>query len=347
MQHPRECQRALVYSFDRAVWGLAVNVHYLTVLLNFCWQTNRTLVTASPDHWNYAGTDCTQGWECYFQPLSKCKEWDIWQPYTLDVRDDVKQDFRKYLYKINVSESPVLYFSNTDGPWLEFLNRPEYKNYVPEQFAHRGALWWRSQLTRYVFRPKDFVLKYTDKRQEAMGWQAGMHVVGLHVRHGDKSWDVAHQGAYFGGLEKYEEKAKSLLRDDRAKDARFFLSTDDASVLDQVASLSRPCMWDSEEARYNGTHVFSPMGVSEKRWPGFPGNDPNVDAFRYALDSIKSILLLARSSAFVGTATSCFSRLVYQLRAAGANGSLSLGNEWTVDSDPRYMPTWPGWFMDP
>lgn len=41
-------RRAVVNSFDRAYWGLAVNVHYLTVLLNLCLRENRTLVPNPP-----------------------------------------------------------------------------------------------------------------------------------------------------------------------------------------------------------------------------------------------------------------------------------------------------------
>lgn len=73
-----------------------------------------------------------------------------------------------------------------------------------------------------------------------------------------------------------------------------------------------------------------------------------MDTFRYALDSIKSVILLSRADIFVGSATSCFSRLVYQLRVASGIESGGMGSVWTVDSDPRYIEKgWGGWFMDP
>jgi hypothetical protein len=62
----------------------------MTLLLNYCWKHNRTLVTADPDRWNYAGRWCTRGWGCYFEPVSNCTVSDVWQPYTLDVRDDMQ-----------------------------------------------------------------------------------------------------------------------------------------------------------------------------------------------------------------------------------------------------------------
>jgi hypothetical protein len=57
---------------------------------------------------------------------------------------------------------------------------------------------------------------------------------------------------------------------------RIFISTDDVSVLDEARSLGLNALWDEEEARYNGTHVYAVPGVSEKLGPGFPGNDPLV-----------------------------------------------------------------------
>ena len=52
---------------------------------------------------------------------------------------------------------------------------------------------------------------------------------------------------------------------------------------------------DTQERRYNGTHVYAPIGVTMSRWPGFPGNDPNVNTTEYALDSFKSMWLLANT----------------------------------------------------
>jgi hypothetical protein len=212
---------------------------------------------------------------------------------------------------------------------------------VPEPLRHRGVLWWRSQLTRYVFRPLPFVLEYISHRRAAIGWpgtthhhhphhphndqqlvddqqeitqeqeervseasararespatgpsergagegarrgggrqQQGQAVVGVHVRHGDKSWDVVHQGSYIGALppyiakaqrlyararacrdaanstdaghaEAYEDAAKSSARQFACK-PRYFISTDDASVLDEARDMGLDVFWDAEEAR--------------------------------------------------------------------------------------------------
>jgi hypothetical protein len=107
--------------------------------------------------------------------------------------------------------------------------------------------------------------------------QQGQAVVGVHVRHGDKSWDVVHQGSYIGALSPYIAKAERLYARARAcggaanstdaghavadEDAanssarqfackpRYFISTDDASVLDEARDMGLDVFWDAEEAR--------------------------------------------------------------------------------------------------
>ncbi|EKX32019.1 hypothetical protein GUITHDRAFT_148912 [Guillardia theta CCMP2712] len=233
LQHPPSCsdRNLVVFSMDRAIWGLAVNIHFLTLLLNFCWRHNRTLVTADPDHWNYAGRECTRGWECFFHPISSCREDDVWQPYTSDIRNDILFDFRGYLYQVDTSTQRVLHFSNVDGPWLQLLSQEEYRLFLPETFRHRGHLWWRSQLTKFVMREKPFVRRYVEERRTAIGWHRDL--VALHVRHGDKSWDVAHQASYMGGLQPYLDKAARLAGGQRGQ-LRYFISTDDPGVLEEA-----------------------------------------------------------------------------------------------------------------
>jgi hypothetical protein len=59
-QHPRVCKgkRFVVFTFDRAYWGFAANMNFLTVIFNYAIKTNRIVITANPDNWNYAGLDC-------------------------------------------------------------------------------------------------------------------------------------------------------------------------------------------------------------------------------------------------------------------------------------------------
>jgi hypothetical protein len=84
-----------------------------------------------------------------------------------------------------------------------------------------------------------------------------------------------------------------------------YISTDDPEVL---SALPRPpagvrFIYDHEEPRYNGTHVYAPMAVSMSRWPGYPGNDPCVNATSYAIESVKSVEIMSSADYFVGTVT--------------------------------------------
>lgn len=49
----------------------------------------------------------------------------------------------------------------------------------------------RAQVTRYLLRPKPFVLDFINERAESVGLLREVRaVVGLHVRHGDKAYDM-------------------------------------------------------------------------------------------------------------------------------------------------------------
>eukprot|EP00961_Rhodomonas_salina_P259364 3504431-Rhodomonas_salina.4 len=56
------------------------------------------------------------------------------------------------------------------------------------------------QVTRYLLRPKPFVLDFIDQRAQAVGLdRAARAVVGLHVRHGDKAYDMYQVGVCGSG----------------------------------------------------------------------------------------------------------------------------------------------------
>ena len=52
-QHPADCsaKRALVYMHDRAYWGFAANVHFMSVAFNHALAFNRTFLARESDHW--------------------------------------------------------------------------------------------------------------------------------------------------------------------------------------------------------------------------------------------------------------------------------------------------------
>jgi hypothetical protein len=167
-----------VYHNDRAYWGFAANVQFMTVALNYALVNRRVFMAQESDHWNYGGRDCRHGWHCYFQPLSNCSERDVWEPHVTPlnaawegsdeyqpyVSDDIRvtpehwwdniirRDYRGYNYQANTSEARVVAYANVDGPWQEeilgeYCRKGGYcREWIPEEFRQRGLLWWRAQV---------------------------------------------------------------------------------------------------------------------------------------------------------------------------------------------------------
>jgi len=266
----------------------------------------------------------------------------------MSMMNEIENDFRGFWYHLDTSEAPVLYYANVDGGHQDVIRR--YRTWVPEEYRHRGLLWWRSQLTYYMFQPKGFVREHIEHKSQKSGIGKHTRFGALHIRRGDKSFDRG-QTPFFGLVEGYLAKAAAIDH----KTQSLYVGTDDSEVLVQLqhsiehskASGVRPTLlFDADEKRFNGSHIFSPIGVTNSLWPGFPGNDAQVNTTLYALDSIASIAIMGRAAFFVGTVTSCYSRLVYQLQVA-TRGREALDadvTDWSMDVDPRYPD---GWFADP
>jgi hypothetical protein len=149
------------------------------------------------------------------------------------------------MYKHNYNTSRVQYYGNIDGPWQNFIHDKSHAwgKQTPAAFVKRGHKWWRSQLSRYIIRPKAFVLRYIAARSRSIGFTAA--AVGMHIRHGDKSYDVVHQGSHFGSIGSYITRANLLLGKhpnasfaSRAKGS-FFVATDDDAVVKEAVKVGR------------------------------------------------------------------------------------------------------------
>ena len=196
------------------------------------------------------------GWECYFRPLSNCTMQDAWEPWTTDMRDDYHKDWMGYMYKHDYNASRVQYYGNIDGPWQNFIHDKAHSwgKQTPPAFAHRGHKWWRSQLSRYIIRPKAFVLRHIAARARAIRFDPA--AVGMHIRHGDKSYDVVHQGSHFGSIGSYISRAQLLLRKHPHKDfssraqGKFFVATDDDAVVQEAMKVGKKAQVDGSTSKH-------------------------------------------------------------------------------------------------
>lgn len=61
-------------------------------------------------------------------------------------------------------------FHPLEGPCVEMVSKcvtssvAHSARWLPEQFKHSTYKWWRSQLSRYLIRPKDWVLNYIGEK---------------------------------------------------------------------------------------------------------------------------------------------------------------------------------------
>ena len=195
LQAPRVCSsaRAVVFRLESNIFGLGAQIHLLSLVASYAFATRRTLLAAEEDNWWYASDDCpSRSFHCYFQELSHC---------TLHGTNGIFPIARDIallpqLGQHDEDRDRVVVASIEAEAWLKASG---FRHAVPREFATMGLLWWRTQLIQRIFQPREFVKAHARAvAQEAAwpeAWEAApgqaRHVVGVHVRHGDKVLEEA------------------------------------------------------------------------------------------------------------------------------------------------------------
>ncbi len=153
----------------------------------------------------------------------------------------------------------------------------------------------------------------TPEELQALAWHTHeQHIVGVHVRHGDKKTESA-----VVPMEQYLDAALQIARGRRHEpyhNARQFIyiSTDDPEALAAARA------WEglpqhagsvtvvAREGEVRGVSTATDMVVQMH----------NVNVTRYGEEAVLNLLLLAHCRAFVGTFSSNFGRLAYELAFA-------------------------------
>mmetsp|Transcript_68623 Transcript_68623/g.183144 ORF Transcript_68623/g.183144 Transcript_68623/m.183144 type:complete len:347 (+) Transcript_68623:55-1095(+) len=275
-----------------------------------------------------SSSDCRLGWECYFVPASTCTQWSVGGPErgaTVPLSHETE-------------DQPVVTIGFTQGlgrcspgggEGVGVVTDQDQNIYMPPKYRHRGLLWFRSQLARFLFRPNRRAMAHIAAVQAKIGWPglgaipAGEEVVGLHVRRGDKLMGIDGYQTKYLSLNDFLDQGEWLARGV----PNFFLSTDDPDVVLEARDIEEAgstvatgaplrFLVDESEPRHNGTGTrLSRPGVL---WIAAlhcsAENVPNTT--RCALDAIASVWLLSQCSALVGTFSSNLARLAYELAAA-------------------------------
>lgn len=278
-------RRAIIFSFDSfRRYGFATALHHISLALLYARDTDRVLVMRNPDEWIYASPSCTHGFECYFAGISSCSEESL-----------NAERPRGSLHSGSEDDAVVLYTSA--GVTYDVVSR---------RGAQYRTLWWRGNVMRWLLRPHHSFLTHIDAFRTEHHWTDDTGVIGMHVRHGDKKVEVAR----LYSTAEYVDVALRL----RAANPRLrtiFLSSDDADVIQEaVASGARNGfrVIHRRETRTNdAVHALLTQG--------------RADPVEQGTTALENIWLLSLCDEMIGTFSSSFFKLAFELRYARTNSS--------------------------
>mmetsp|Transcript_7633 Transcript_7633/g.25898 ORF Transcript_7633/g.25898 Transcript_7633/m.25898 type:complete len:542 (-) Transcript_7633:985-2610(-) len=172
-----------------------------------------------------------------------------------------------------------------------------------------GIFFFISQLSRFLMTPNRNLEALLRRVKRRIRYQHP--IIGLHVRHGDScpKWEDKHShlpGAKCEKLERYVEEIREMKR--RYGVTRVFVCTDDPAVIEQLALLT------------DFHFVFVPFDrklFSASDWAiELKLLMATLDRRLAAESTVLDILLLAEADYFVGTLSSHFSSLAFELSVA-------------------------------
>lgn len=244
----------------------------------------------------------SRSFSCFFERVSPCStERHVGSEKMQDLVEETERPRRGSRARVVVAPTRL----------DKYLNHEDNRLWVPPEFAQRGALWWRSQLVKYFFKPNAVTRQALSAKAEALGldetWGSDdrENVVGVHVRHGDKKTESA-----IIPIEDYLEAAKVLMPIVGAR--AILLSSDDGNNVRTAQRWARDnevrVLVDAKETR----------GVSSAT--DLANAYHNINTTAFALEAISSLWNLGMCSSFVGTFSSNFGRLAYELAYARTHG---------------------------
>mmetsp|Transcript_68591 Transcript_68591/g.162674 ORF Transcript_68591/g.162674 Transcript_68591/m.162674 type:complete len:293 (+) Transcript_68591:3-881(+) len=182
---------------------------------------------------------------------------------------------------------------------------------IPARFnvSGGGVFFWLSNLSRYLMTPNRRLDSLLRRVKNAIGF--AHPIMGVHVRHGDScpKWEDKHShlpGAKCHAFQKYVDQMEEMKR--RYGVTRVFLCTDDPSVVAQLADYPQ---FDFVHLHFDRT-VFaaSDWAIELKLLMA------TIDRRLVAETSLLDIFLLSHADYMVGTLSSHFASLAYELSSA-------------------------------
>mmetsp|Transcript_14529 Transcript_14529/g.43906 ORF Transcript_14529/g.43906 Transcript_14529/m.43906 type:complete len:297 (+) Transcript_14529:780-1670(+) len=270
----------------------------------------RIMIFENPDDHPYLQDDYCKGMPamdaCYLLPVSKCAA-GLEVPATEDILalnySDPSQGEHKFLFERMGYVGDRKGVPHMFNAMLEASTIPKSKRYY----------WWRSQAAAYVVRLNDRSLDQLRQLREELfpGKDSLRNAISVHIRRGDKwkeaaptndtSYDLAANFLYEESLSEDCDPSTCLNRE-------LFISTEDVTALDYFVN-------------------HTDWGVRYTDNPALLKPDKKMWAHEYAfkvgpskdmLGSMLNLQLALECSAWVGTASSNWCRLIDQMRATVA-----------------------------
>jgi hypothetical protein len=278
-----DCNKDLYIQFLLGPYDVGIGAELNMVVSNILYllvYRNGYLVFEEPDTWRYAKVrNCTKGWMCFFKPLSNC------------------QNHR------------VRSFSEWPPNRLRQLENGRYP--IPFDFSLPGSLDVYVAITKFIWRPQDWLAEKFERFQKLIDWSGG--VIAMHVRHGDKKDDYGLLPAEIllelkmkqldGALGKITLDAY-MLAAERMRAlygvSKILIATDDKSVLDGLSKFENWTIINVEDHVQEDPRLYRVKGVDGS-------------------SVLRIIDTMSRANYFVGTFSSCMGRFIYQLGRSRGN----------------------------
>ena len=290
--------------------GIGSYIHFLSTAMSLAIDEKRVFTSgkSSDDYTSFHNyTNCkNEDISCYFKPLfppltssNLEKEFFDEESESIDCEPVIKNKSHP------TQNADCLYLSyqrmtalGLTPPFRSGFNR--ITEYIPEKYRENGILWFRSQLQHFALQPNDKLYLAIMFAKLTVGFENDF--VAVHVRHGDKSTETA-----VFHLDKYMDSIKKM--SDLHGTRTIFISTEDQDVIDSLYK------YPEYDFKYTKGHKRQNIAIEE----AFKLNlsTPENEAFI----AFKNLFLAMTGTSFVGTFSSNWSRLVYELMYASHGGS--------------------------
>lgn len=277
--------------------GFGSRIHNLlqATKLSFTYRRNPRLLLIESGFWEFIPVKCDfKGYRCLFHDISACHVHK--SQFTQSFRNSLKRN-----KKWNDSAS---------GPKNTSVCHTVINNgrmaFIPDEYKHRGRLWYNSQILYFILQPKPRVIKEIERRYNPYSHiiQGGISI--LHIRHGDK-WLESRIFSHHS----YIRALKTLLKLNESNLDKVLVSSDDSYILEKM---------ELSENSLKYFQLFSPTNKSGgNSYKMIRTNKLDRDTIAY--DLLSSLYLVKYGKFFVGTFSSNFSRLYLKLMIA-LNGAI-------------------------